>query len=317
MPDSSEIRLDGRSVIVTGAGRGLGRSHALLLAARGASVLVADSGVDVDGDGGDTEVAESVAQEIRAAGGSAEPYSADLATEDGAVRAVDACVAAFGRVDGILHNASTVPPPATLEDFPTSDFDLCMRVNVYAGFWMTRTAWPHMVREGFGRIVYTTSGAFYGTPAGFAYAAAKTSYFGLARCLAVAGEPHGILTNVLGPSARTRMHGSLQGSAYMEWLGNTMTAEKVSVGAVFMMSDACDFNGEILQFEGGHVSRVALAENEGFLGSGESVEEVRDAMPGVLADERFIYPKNLSERMLWSARLFGADELQGVQEAWG
>lgn len=313
---NDEIRFDGRVVLVTGAGRGLGRSHALLLSSRGAKVVVADSGVEVNGTGGSSAVAEDVVDEIRTAGGEAVACTADLSTEDGSTAAIETCVETFGRIDGFVHNASTVPRHAPVEQLATEDFDLCMRVNVYAAFWLTRAAWAHMAGAGYGRIVYTTSGAFYGSPAGFAYAAAKAAHFGLARSFAAAGAPHGILVNVLAPSARTRMHDNAAATPYMEWLLQTMVPEKVSIGAAFMVSEACDFSGEVLSFEGGHISRVTIAENEGFFGPGESIEEVRNAVPQVLADERFVYPKNLNERMLWSAELFGVAERLRAADAW-
>jgi NAD(P)-dependent dehydrogenase (short-subunit alcohol dehydrogenase family) len=313
---NGEVRFDGRAILVTGAGRGMGRTHALLLASRGAKVVVADSGVEVNGDGGDASVADAVVGEIRSAGGKAIGYAADLASEDGSTRAIETCVETFGTIDGFIHNASTVPRHAPIDQLATHDFDLCMRVNIYAAFWLTRAAWPHMVDQRYGRIVYTTSGAFFGSPGAFAYAAAKSAYIGLARSFAVAGAPHGVRVNILAPSAGTRMHGTLPQTAYMDWLYRTMTPEKVSIGAAYMVSETCDMNGEMLSFEGGHISHIALAENEGFFGPGESVEEVRDATAQVLADTRYIYPKNLSERMLWSAGLFGVDETLGAREAW-
>jgi NAD(P)-dependent dehydrogenase (short-subunit alcohol dehydrogenase family) len=192
-----------------------------------------------------------------------------------------------------------------------------MRVNVYGGFWLTRAAWPHMTEQGYGRVVYTTSGAFYGSPGAIAYGAAKSAFIGLARAFAVAGAPAGIRVNVLAPSARTRMHGTADPSSpYMAWLFRTMAAEKVSTGAAYLVSEDCDLNGEILSFEGGHISRVTLAENEGFFGTGDTIEEVRDAVPGVVADTRYVYPKTLNERMLWSAQKFGVADLPGAKESW-
>jgi NAD(P)-dependent dehydrogenase (short-subunit alcohol dehydrogenase family) len=313
---NDEVRFDGRGILVTGAGRGIGRSHALLLASRGARVVVSDSGVEVNGDGGDTSVADAVVDEIRSAGGEAVACATDLSTEEGSIKAVETCVDAFGRVDGIIHNASTVPRAAPVEQLATHDFDLCMRVNVYCAFWLTRTAWPHMVAQDGGRIVYTTSGAFYGSSGAFAYAAAKSAYIGLARAFAAAGAPHHIRVNLLAPSAVTRMHVDPNSSPYMQWLHKTMAPQKVSIGAAYMVSDACELSGELLSFEGGHFSRVSLAENEGVMGLGESIEEIRDAAPQVLADKRYIYPTNLNERMLWSAELFGVAEELGVRHLW-
>ncbi|SEO69752.1 SDR family NAD(P)-dependent oxidoreductase [Trujillonella endophytica] len=313
----NEVRFDGRSILVTGAGRGLGRAHALLLASRGAHVVVADSGVEMNGAGGDVAVADAVVDEIRSAGGTAVACAADLASEDGSIRAVASCVESFGRLDAIIHNASSVPRPLPVERLSSAEFDLCMRVNVYAGFWLTRAAWPHMAERGFGRIVYTTSGAMYGSAGAIAYAAAKSAFIGLARSFAVAGKPHGINVNVLAPSARTRMHGTGDPTTpYMDWLLRTMVAEKVSIGAAYLVSEECDFSGEVLSFEGGHISRVTLAENEGFFGPGESIEEVRDAAPAVLADSRYVHPRTLNERMLWSAEMFGVAESLDAAKVW-
>ena len=313
---TDEIRFDDRAILVTGSGRGLGRSHALLLASRGAKVVVADSGVEVSGAGGSSSVADSVVDEIRSSGGEAVACDADLATEDGSSGAVATCLDAFGRIDGIIHNASTVPAPAAPDQLSSHDFDLCMRVNVYAGFWLTRAAWPHMAEQRYGRVVYTTSGAIFGSAGGVAYAAAKSAYIGLMRSFAVQGSPHGIYVNLLAPSARTRMTEGVKSSPYMDWLLSTMVPEKVSIGAAYLVSEACEVYGEMLSFEGGHTSKIALAENEGVFGPGESIEEIRDATPQVLADTRYIYPKTLNERMLWSAELFGLDESVGARQAW-
>jgi NAD(P)-dependent dehydrogenase (short-subunit alcohol dehydrogenase family) len=289
----------------------------MLLASRGAKLVVADSGVNVDGSGGDASVAELVAEEIRSAGGEAVACTVNLADEKGAIGAVAACVDAFGRIDGIIHNASSVPRPAPIADLPSDDFDLCMRVNAYGAFWLTRAAWPQMAGQGYGRVVYTTSGAFYGSPGAVAYGAAKSALIGLARAFAVAGTPAGIRVNVLAPSARTRMHGTADPSSpYMAWLFQTMVAEKVSTGAAYLVSEACELNGEILSLEGGHISRVTIAENEGYFGAGDTIEEVRDAVPAVVADPRYVHPKTLNERMLWSAEKFGVADLPGAKESW-
>lgn len=313
---SNQVRFDDRVILVTGGGRGLGRSHALLLASRGAKIVVADSGVEVSGAGGSASVAEAVVEEIRSAGGEAAACAADLSTEDGSIAAVQSCLTAFGRIDGIIHNASTVPAPATVEALSTHEFDLCMRVNAYAGFWLTRAAWPHMVEQQYGRIVYTTSGAIFGSAGGVAYAAAKSAYIGLMKSFAVQGAPLGIYLNALAPSARTRMTEGVQSSPYMDWLLGTMVPEKVSIGAAYLVSEACQVQGEMLSFEGGHMSKIALAENTGILGPGESIEEIREGVSQVVDDPRYIYPKNLNERMLWSAELFGLDESIGARQAW-
>ncbi len=200
-----DIRFDGRAILVTGAGRGLGRAQALLLASRGASVVVADNGAAKDGEDPSTGPAASVVAEIQAAGGTPVACAADLSTDEGATAAVQACLDAFGRIDGIAHYASSCPPLKSPDQLSTRDLELVMRINAGAAMWMARAAWPHMARAGYGRIVLTTSGGAYGAPNNADYSSAKAAQIGLTRCLAVDGAEHGILVNAVAPSAQTRM----------------------------------------------------------------------------------------------------------------
>lgn len=300
-----KLRFDGQAIVVTGAGRGIGRNYAMLLASSGAKVVVADSGVGLGGEDATTEPADSVVAEINAGGGEAVACTADLSTETGASEAVEASLKSFNRIDGILHNASPSPLRTTIDKLTTQDFDLVMRVNLFAGFWMTRVAWPHMVNQGYGRILFTTSGVVVGNEGNAPYASAKAACISMMRCFALEGAKHGILVNAIAPSARSRMTERTNPSPYKDWLLKTMLPEKVAVGAAFLMSKACDIYGEILAIGGGHVARMTLAENEGYFGAGASVEEMSEAIPRVLTDTRFFYPKDLSERSVKVADLFG------------
>lgn len=302
-----EIRFDGQAILVTGAGRGLGRAHAMVLASRGAKIVVADNGAAMDGADSSSAPAESVVADITAAGGEAIACTADIATESGSNQAVAASLNAYGRIDGILHNASTSPDLMAADMLSSHDLDIVMRVNPFAGLWMARAAWPHMVRRHYGRIVYMTSGGIYGALGNAPYAAAKSAYIGMARCLALEGVKHGILVNVVAPAARTRMTEGFQPSAYADWFFKMMLPEKVSVGAAYLMSEECKIYGEIFSMGGGRIARITIAETEGVVGSGTSIEEVRDAMPRVMADASFFYPKDLSERSARVAQLFGFD----------
>jgi NAD(P)-dependent dehydrogenase (short-subunit alcohol dehydrogenase family) len=299
------IRFDGRAILVTGAGRGLGRSQALILASRGAKIVVADHGVAMDGEDPDESLAESVVTEITASRGEAIACAADIATELGANHAVEACLKAFGRIDGIVHYASTSPDLKTADRLSSRDLERVMCINPFAGLWMARSAWPHMVRQRYGRIVYMPSGGIYGALGNTDYAAAKAAYIGMMRCLALEGAKHGILVNAVSPSARTRMTERFHPSAYADWFFKTMTPEKVAVGVAYLLSENCDIHGEIFAIGGGRIARVTLAESEGVMGMGGSIEEVRDSMPRVMADTRFFYPKDLSERSVTVAGLFG------------
>ncbi|HEX8056345.1 MAG TPA: SDR family NAD(P)-dependent oxidoreductase [Novosphingobium sp.] len=302
-----EIRFEGRAVLVTGGGRGLGRATALLLASRGAQVVVADNGAAMDGEAASTGPADAVVAEIIAAGGTAVACTADLASEAGAAEAVAASVGAFGRIDGIVHFASPCPDLKAADRLSSRDLELVMRVNPFAALWMARAAWPHMARQHYGRIVLMPSGAIYGAMGNTDYAAAKGAYVAITRCLALEGPKDNVRVNAISPSARTRMTERFHPSAYAEWFYQTMQPEKVAVTAAWLLSEDCNVNGEIFAVGGGRIARMMIAENEGVIGSGTSIEEVRAMMPEVMADGRFFHAKDLGERSAKVASLFGFD----------
>jgi NAD(P)-dependent dehydrogenase (short-subunit alcohol dehydrogenase family) len=300
-----EVRFDGRAILVTGGGRGLGRAQALLLAARGASVVVADNGAAMDGEDASAGPAQTVAAEIRAAGGQAVACVADLATEAGSAQAVAAALDAFGRIDGLLHAASTSPNNTGAASVSSHDLDLVMRINPFAAFWMTRAAWPHLVGQGYGRIVYMTSGGVYGAEGSAPYSAAKAAYIGMMRSLAVEGARHGVWVNLVAPAAYTRMTERMPASDYADWFERTMTPEKTAPAVAWLLSEDCGIHGEMFAVGGGRVSRLLLAESAGVMGCDASIEAVGAAMPAVMADQRLFYPKDLGERSLEVAKLFG------------
>ena len=204
--DLREHRFDGRVAVVTGAGRGIGRAYALLLARRGASVIVNDLGGSMDGTGADAAPAARVVAEIEAGGGSALADTSDVATTAGAQAVVDAAVARFGRIDAVVNNAGII----RWAGFPEVDEDNLARhlaVHTIGSFNTARAAWPHMVGAGYGRIVMTTSSGVFGLPNNMSYATAKAAVIGLTRSLAVSGAEHGIRVNLIAPAAMTRMAG--------------------------------------------------------------------------------------------------------------
>lgn len=203
----NEHRFDGRVAVVTGAGRGIGRADARLLAARGASVVVNDLGGSTDGVGEDVGPASAVADEIVAAGGAAGADGSDVTSPAGAQVLVDTAVERFGRVDVIVNNAGIV----RWAGFPEGDADNLERhlaVHVGGSFNTTRAAWPHMVDQGYGRVVMTTSTGMFGLPTNTSYATAKAAVIGLTRNLNTAGAEPGIKVNLIAPAAMTRMAGS-------------------------------------------------------------------------------------------------------------
>ena len=200
------LSFEGRVAVVTGAGRGIGRAYALLLAQRGASVVVNDLGGSTEGTGTDLGPASEVVDEIAAAGGSAVADGHDVSSVQGAQALVDAAVERFGRLDVLVNNAGIV----RWAGFPEADADnLAAHLAVHLGgsFNTTRAAWPHMVEQDYGRIVMTTSTGIFGLPNNTSYATAKGAVIGLTRSLATAGRRQGIKVNCVAPAAFTRMAG--------------------------------------------------------------------------------------------------------------
>ncbi|MEI7999877.1 MAG: SDR family NAD(P)-dependent oxidoreductase, partial [Actinomycetes bacterium] len=201
-----QLGFSGRVAVVTGAGRGIGRSYAHLLAARGATVVVNDLGGSIKGVGADAGPASAVADEIVAAGGTAVPDTHDLATEDGARALVDGAVDRFGRIDVLVHNAGIIRW-ARVPDADADNLSSHLAVHVGGAFHTTRAAWPHLAEQQYGRIVITTSAGLFGLPDNLSYATAKAAVIGLTRSLAATGAPLGITANCIAPAAVTRMAG--------------------------------------------------------------------------------------------------------------
>jgi NAD(P)-dependent dehydrogenase (short-subunit alcohol dehydrogenase family) len=199
------LDFSGRVAIVTGAGGGLGREHALALAKRGAKVLVNDLGGAVDGSGGSAGAAQKVVDEIRAAGGEAIANAASV-TDFAAVQAmVQQAIDTWGRIDVVVNNAGILRDK-TFAKMDLADFRLVLDVHLMGAVHVTKAAWPHMVAAKYGRVVLTTSSSgLYGNFGQSNYGAAKLALVGLMQTLALEGEKHGIRVNCLAPTATTRM----------------------------------------------------------------------------------------------------------------
>jgi len=195
----------GRVAIVTGAGGGLGKQHALALAARGAKVLVNDLGGDVHGVGGSVSAAQAVVDEIRAAGGEAMANGASVTDFDAVKGMVEQAVAAWGRVDILVNNAGILRDKSFAK-MELADFRLVMEVHVMGAVHCTKAVWPIMQAQNYGRVVMTTSSSgLYGNFGQANYGAAKMALAGLMQTLSIEGEKHGIRVNCLAPTAATRM----------------------------------------------------------------------------------------------------------------
>jgi NAD(P)-dependent dehydrogenase (short-subunit alcohol dehydrogenase family) len=264
-----ELRFEGKVVIVTGAGRGLGREYALQLAARGARVVVNDLGVaisDTDGSGDAPAVnpADEVVAEITAAGGEAVANHDTIATADGGAAIVATALDAFGSLDVVVNNAGQVRMQP-FADFPDEHVGTVIGTQLLGTLNVSRPAWRAMAASGGGRFVNVSSGAAYG---GFdkstVYSMAKAGVIGLTIAMANEGEPVAITANVVAPYAKTRPGTGFGPIPWSEGLAEWLHPRRVAPVVTWLAHDSCESNGECYAVGGGHVARVAFSVNDGF-----------------------------------------------------
>jgi NAD(P)-dependent dehydrogenase (short-subunit alcohol dehydrogenase family) len=300
------LRFDGRVAIVTGAGRGIGRSHALLLASRGAAVVVNDLGTDVYGFGLSDDPAGCVVGEIVESGGKAVASYEDVASPEGAATIVRQALEAFGRLDVVVNNAGFLDRAA----FPEVDRDeLYRQLDVHLGgsFNVTRAAWPHLVETRAGRVVLTTSPlGLYGGATSTAYGAAKGAVAALTRCLADVGREEGVNVNAISPGAFSRMT-EVGGSndALRQFTARHRTAENISPLVALLSHERCATTGEIFAVSGGRVARILVAETPGFVKPDHSPEELLASWSEVVDQSGYVVPTTTAESLA-----FGRDQLR-------
>ncbi|MDP7723363.1 SDR family NAD(P)-dependent oxidoreductase [Mycobacterium sp. TY814] len=272
----TELRFDGRVAVITGAGRGLGREYALMLAARGAKIVVNDTGGTLTGDGTNAIPAQEVTAEISAAGGTAVSCAESVTTPAGGQAIIQTALDHFGRVDILIHNAGNVRR-GSLKELSYEDFDAVLDVHLRGAFHVVRPAFPLMCEAGYGRIVLTSSiGGMYGNHGVANYAAAKAGLIGLSNVVALEGAAEGVLCNVIVPSAVTRMAEGLDISAYPP-----MGAELVAPVVGFLAHESCPINGEVLIAIAGRVARAVAAETPGVQRLAWTIEDVAEQLYAV------------------------------------
>jgi NAD(P)-dependent dehydrogenase (short-subunit alcohol dehydrogenase family) len=272
----TDLRFDDRVAVVTGAGRGLGRSYALLLASKGAKVVVNDTGGSLTGDGVDTGPADDVVREIKAAGGEAVASTDSVATPIGGEAIIQTALDHYGGVDILVHNAGTVRR-APLTEMSYEDFDALLDVHLRGAFHVVRPAFPSMQTARYGRIVLTSSiGGLYGNHGVANYAVAKAGIIGLANVVALEGAADNVLCNVIVPSAVTRMAEGLDISAYPP-----MCADQVAPVVGWLSHEACSITGEMLIAIAGRVARAVIAETPGVFHPSWSIEQVGEDLDAI------------------------------------
>ena len=255
---SKEVRFDGRVAIVTGAGQGLGRSHALLLASRGAKVVVNDLGGSSGGEGKSSESADLVVEEIKKAGGEAVANYDSVEDGDAIVRtAMDA----WGRVDIVINNAGILRDKS-FKNMTEADWDIIFRVHNYGAYKVTKAAWPIMTEQGYGRVLFTTSSAgIYGNFGQTNYGSAKLSLVGFANTLSLEGQRKNVLVNTIAPFAASRLTEGLLPPAVFD----SLKPEYVSPIVAYLCSEDSDTTGGVYEVGGGFYSSLRWERTKGKL----------------------------------------------------
>jgi len=283
-----EMRFDGKVAIVTGAGRGIGRGHARLLASRGASVVVNDAGVGPGGGGASAGPAQDVVAEIESMGGKAVASTATVATEEGAADIVAAAVDGFGRLDVVINNAGIYVGEA-IDAFDAETFRRHLDVHVLGSALVLRAAWPHLV-ETRGRIVNTMSASIFGMPEYVAYISAKGGVLGLTRALAVDGRSVGIKVNCVAPAAATRLLFAANPGLpddVASHLSQLLPPEAIAPVATYLAHDQCAVSGECFAVGGGRVTRYIIGETPGITRPEMTPEIIRDELGAIMDTQGF------------------------------
>jgi NAD(P)-dependent dehydrogenase (short-subunit alcohol dehydrogenase family) len=307
----SNVRFDEQIAVITGAGGGLGKQYALLLASRGARIVVNDTGASVTGDGSNPGAADAAAAEIRDLGGQAVADSHSVASPDGGQAIIDAALNTWGRVDILINNAGIVRD-APFEEMTADRLEPLLDVHLRGAFYVTRPAWKVMREQGYGRILNTCSAAgILGANGMSNYGSAKTGLIGLTRVLAAEAGSENIKINAIAPIAYTRMLAhSVDGveqpddpsaqavlddlvSQYLQKLDPALVAPV----AAFLTHPDCPVSGEIYTVGAGHVSRFFIGRTKGFYSPTLSIEDVRDHLDTIRDEAGYTVPGGTADEM--------------------
>ncbi len=286
----SELGFDGKVAIITGAGGGLGRSHALELAKRGALVVVNDLGGTTDGTGASETAAEAVVNEIKAAGGEAVPNYDSVATPEGGEAIVQTAIDAYGKVDIVINNAGILRDKS-FHNMTPELLDPVLDVHLRGAFNVTKPAYIRMREQSYGRIINTSSPAgVFGNFGQTNYGAAKMGLVGFTRVLAVEGAKNNIKANAIAPVAKTRMTEDLLGP-----MADGLLPEHITPIVAWLAHEDCPVSGELYSCGGGRVARIFIGVGPGYTNKKLTLEDVRDNFDQIRSEEGYIVPASISE----------------------
>lgn len=288
----SELRFDERVAIITGAGNGLGKAHALELARRGAMVVVNDLGGAVDGEGNDSSAAQVVVDEIVAAGGIAVANTSSVTDPAAAKAMVDQAIDEFGRLDIVINNAGILRDKA-FHNSTLENWQAVIDVHLTGAYNVTLPAFQHMREQGYGRIVMTSSPAgLYGNFGQTNYSSAKMGLVGFARAIKQEGGRKGIVANVIAPTADTRMTEGLLGT-----LADDSQPEHITAVVGYLCHESCELNGEILACAAGRVARAFVGVTPGIFDRNLSIDTVADNIDAIMDEDGYTVPDNVGDEM--------------------
>jgi NAD(P)-dependent dehydrogenase (short-subunit alcohol dehydrogenase family) len=291
----SEIRYDGRVAIVTGAGGGLGKTYALLLGSRGASVVVNDLGGHADGTGSGTSMADEVVKEITEAGGQAVANYDSVSTPEGGDAIVKTAVDNFGKVDILINNAGILRDKSFVKLEP-QNLEAVLDVHLKGAFFATQPAFRLMKENSYGRIIFTSSGAgIFGNFGQTNYGAAKMGLVGLCHVLAAEGGKYNIKCNAIAPVAKTRLTEALLGG-----MADALDPAFVTPLVAYLVSEECELTHEVFDVGGGRYARIFVGLGQGWVapkGGIPTAEDVRDNIGQIRSTEGYIIPSSIAEEI--------------------
>ena len=302
MADPTPVSLDNRVVVITGAGGGLGRCHALLMAERGARIVVNDLGGTADGQGSDESAANKVVAEIEDKGGVAVANHDSVATPEGGEAILQTALDEFGQVDVVVNNAGILRDQSFAKMTPEA-IDGVIDVHLKGSFHVSRPAFAAMKEQGYGRFIHTTSAAgLFGNFGQANYGAAKMGLVGLSNVIAVEGKKYNINSNVIAPLAKTRMTEELMGP-----MADSVQPEQVSAMVAYLGSEQCELTHEVYSVGGGRIARVFVGLGPGWFGGKGYVptpEDVVENLEAIRATEPTVIPAEATEEMMAAREVF-------------